>query len=68
VTRDHQTINHRPASSQQPRPATETTNKVTYSNRRSYGDQRYRDVRPVITTGATTMNTIFTGQQDAKSA
>jgi site-specific recombinase XerD len=25
-------------------------------------------LRPVITTGATTMNTIFTGQQDAKSA
>jgi len=25
-------------------------------------------LRPVITTGATTMNTVFTGQRDAKSA
>jgi integrase len=38
--------------------------KTTVVTQKVYRHQ----LRPVITTGATTMNTIFTGQQDAKSA
>jgi hypothetical protein len=38
--------------------------KTTVVTQKVYRHQ----LRPVITTGATTMNAIFTGQQDVKSA